>query len=319
MEINAKHAAGIPRISSRAKLGKNLHIHDDAIIMDGCEIGDTCLIAPGVVIYENVKIGDNCRVESGVVIYGNVKIGDNCRVESGVVIYENVKIGDNCRIESGVVIYENLNLGANCFVGAQCILGERFGNFRTEADYVNPETIIGENSTIRSGTIIYANCRFGKGFQTGHRACIREASIFGEGCSFGTMSQSDGHIKVGDNCRFHNNVFISTFTTTEDNVHFYPMSCTVDSLHPPCQKGREGPYLESGVIVGAKVLILPRVRVKTGAVIAGASVVTHDVPAHTVMAGVPAKAIKNRAEIRCHLEDRPAYEVAVESLKHAES
>jgi len=251
-------------------------------------------------------------------ISSRAKLGQHLRIYDDVIIMDGVEIGDNCIIEPGAIIYENVKLGANSYVGAQCILGERLAAYKSDANYVNPDTIIGENSTIRSGTIIYASCRFGRGFQTGHRACIRENSIFGESCSFGTMSQSDGDITVGDNCRFHNNVFIATYTTTEDNVHFYPMSCTVDSLHPPCQKGRQGPYLESGVIVGAKVLILPRVRVHKGAVIAGASVVTHDVPPNTVMAGVPAKAVKMKDELRCHLEDRPAYEVAVESLKKAE-
>lgn len=254
------------RISNRAKLGKNLRIHQDALIMDGVEIGDNCIIEPGVIIYENVKIG------------------------------------------------------ANCFIGAQCILGERLLAYRKDPhNYTNPETIIGNDSTIRSGTIIYADCSFGDNFQTGHRASIREKSIFGKNCSFGTMSQSDGCINIGDNCRFHNNVFIATYTTTENDVHFYPMSCTVDSLHPPCQVGREGPYLEAGVIVGAKVLILPRVRVGRGAVLAGASVITHNVEANMVMAGAPAKKIKARSEVRCHLEDRPAYDVAVESLKASES
>lgn len=259
MQAESKTAS---RISAKAKLGKNLRIHEDALIMDGAEIGDNCIIEPGVIIYENVKIG------------------------------------------------------ANCFIGAQCILGERLLAYKKDpANYSNPETIISDNSTIRSGTIIYADCKFGTGFQTGHRACIRERSYFGDNCSFGTMSQSDGDINVGNNCRFHNNVFIATYTTTEDNVHFYPMSCTVDSLHPPCQKGREGPYLEANVIVGAKVLILPRVRVGTGAVLAGASVVTHNVEPNMVMAGAPAKKIKAKDEVRCHLEDRPAYEVAFQSLK----
>lgn len=63
------------------------------------------------------------------------------------------------------------------------------------------------------------------------------------------------------------------------------------------------------------MLILPRVRVGSGAVIAGASVVTHNVPSGMVMAGVPAKAVKAKADVRCHLEDRPAYEVALESIK----
>ncbi len=246
-------------------------------------------------------------------------IGKNVSFHDDLVLMDGAEIGDNCIIEPGVIIYENVKIGDNCYIGAQSILGERLAGYLSDPDYKNPETIIAENSKIRSGTIIYASCKFGKGFQTGHRACIRENSAFGDNCSFGTMSQSDGHIKVGDNCRFHNNVFIATYTTTENDVHFYPMSCTVDSLHPPCQKGREGPYLEAGVIVGAKVLILPRVRVGRGAVIAGASVVTHDVKAEMVMAGVPAKAVKARGEVRCHLEDRPAYEVALQSLVSGDS
>ncbi len=253
------------------------------------------------------------RIAAGATIGRGVRIADDALIMDGVVI------GDNCIIEPSVIIYENVKLGEGCFVGAQCILGERLAAYRKDPSYVNPELKIGDNSTIRSGTIIYADCQFGNGFQTGHRAVIRERSVFGENCSFGTLSQSDGDITVGNNCRFHNNVFIATYTTVEDNVHFYPMSCTVDSLHPPCQKGRQGPWMEEGVIVGAKALILPRVRVSRGAVVAGASVVTHDVAPNMVVAGAPARAVKSKEEIRCHLEDRPAYEVAVESLKCTDS
>lgn len=251
-------------------------------------------------------------------ISSRAKLGQNLRIHEDALIMDGVEIGDNCIIEPGAIIYENVKIGNNCYVGAQCIVGERLAAYKSDPNYSNPQTVIGDNSTIRSGTIIYADCKFGKGFQTGHRACIRERSFFGDNCSFGTMSQSDGDIKIGDNCRFHNNVFIATYTTTEDNVHFYPMSCTVDSMHPPCQKGREGPYVEKDVIVGAKVLILPRVRVGTGAVIAGASVVTHNVEPNMVMAGAPARKIKMKSEVRCHIEDRPAYEVAMDSLKASE-
>jgi len=241
------------------------------------------------------------------------KIGANVKIGFNVFIADGAEIKDNCTIETGAIIYENALIGANTYIGAQCIIGERLHGHLSDPNYVNPTTTIGENSLIRSGTIIYASSRFGRGFQTGHRAVIREGSVFGENCSFGTMSQSDGHISVGNNCRVHNNVFIATYTTIEDNVHFYPMSLTVDSLHPPCQKGREGPHLEKGVIVGARVLILPRVRVGAGAVIAGGSVVTHDVEREAVMAGAPARQIKKRTEVRCHLEDRPAYDVAIEN------
>jgi acetyltransferase-like isoleucine patch superfamily enzyme len=246
------------------------------------------------------------------------RIGKNVVLAHDVIIMDGVEIGDNVRIEPGVIIYENVHIGAHTFIGAQCILGERLSAHLSDLEYQNPPTVIGDHSVIRSGTIIYADCVFGINFQTGHRACIRERTRFGDNCSFGTMSQSDGDVTAGDNCRFHNNVFVATYTTFEDNVHMYPMSCTVDSLHPPCQKGRSGPYFERGVIVGAKVLVLPRVRVGSGAVLAGASVVTHDVPSNMVVAGAPAKVIKKRDEVRCHLEDRPAYDVAVESAACAE-
>lgn len=254
-------------------------------------------------------------IASNASISADAAIGKNVTINDFVVIKAGAKIEDGVTVETGAIIYENAVIGKDTFIGAQCIIGERLAAYLKDEAYENPPVTIGPNSVIRSGTIIYANCSFGTNFQTGNRAVIREESRFGNNCSFGTLSQSDGQVKVGDNCRFHNNVFIATYTTCEDNVHFYPMSCTTDSLHPPCQKGREGPYLESGVIVGARVLLLPRVRIGKGAVVAGGSVVSHNVEPNMVVAGVPAKPIKSKDEIRCHIEDRPAYEVAVESLK----
>ncbi len=242
----------------------------------------------------------------------NAQIASNAKIAPWVFIADGVVIEENVSIEPGAIIYENVHIGRNSFIGAQCILGERLPDYLEKKTYNNPTLSIGRGSRIRSGTIIYADCVMGENFQTGHRAVIREQSIFGNNCAFGTLSQSDGHVKVGNNCRFHNNVFISTYTTIEDDVHFYPLACTVDSLHPPCQKGREGPYFERGVIVGAKALILPRVRIGTGCVIAGGSIVTGDAPPNSVLVGSPARVVKKRDEVRCQIEDRPAYEVALE-------
>ncbi|HEY9679382.1 MAG TPA: DapH/DapD/GlmU-related protein [Drouetiella sp.] len=256
-------------------------------------------------------------ISASASISPQAKIGNNVTVGPFVIISAGSVIGDNVVIEPSTIIYENVHIGNNTRIGAQCILGERLGGYQKSVDYLNPTLIIGPDSIIRSGAILYAGSKMGRGFQTGNRCVIRESSIFGDNCSFGTLSQSDGMIQVGDNCRFHNNVFIATHTTVEDNVHFYPMSCTVDSLHPPCQIGREGPTVGAGTIIGAKVLLLPRVKIGKRCVIAGASVVTHDVPEGMVVAGAPAKVLKKREEVRCHLEDRPAYEVALESAKES--
>ncbi|MDU3404317.1 MAG: DapH/DapD/GlmU-related protein, partial [Enterococcus faecalis] len=50
--------------------------------------------------------------------------------------------------------------------------------------------------------------------------------------------------------------------------------------------------IENEVVIGANAVVLEGVRVGEGAVVAAGAVVVEDVPAHTVVAGVPAKIIK---------------------------
>ena len=50
--------------------------------------------------------------------------------------------------------------------------------------------------------------------------------------------------------------------------------------------------IENEVVIGANAVVLEGVRVGEGAVVAAGAVVVEDVPAHTVVAGVPPKVIK---------------------------
>lgn len=49
------------------------------------------------------------------------------------------------------------------------------------------------------------------------------------------------------------------------------------------------------VWIGAHVIILPGVTIHDGAIVGAGSVVTHDVAKYSIVAGVPAKCIKNRS------------------------
>jgi len=51
--------------------------------------------------------------------------------------------------------------------------------------------------------------------------------------------------------------------------------------------------IEDDVWIGAKATVLKGVRIGKGAVVAVGSVVTKDVPANAIVAGIPAKVIKD--------------------------
>lgn len=56
--------------------------------------------------------------------------------------------------------------------------------------------------------------------------------------------------------------------------------------------GENAEMIGDHVWIGARAVVLKGVTIGDGAVIAAGAVVTHDVPAHTLVGGVPAKIIK---------------------------
>lgn len=101
------------------------------------------------------------------------------------------------------------------------------------------------------------------------------------GCRF----QDQGGITIGDGTLIGHNVVLATI-----NHDFVPEH-RGDNLPAPIVLGKN-------VWIGANTMILPGVTIGDNAVIAAGSVVTRDVPTDTVVAGVPARKIKNIAEHR---------------------
>ncbi|MCU0543040.1 MAG: gamma carbonic anhydrase family protein [Oscillatoriaceae cyanobacterium Prado104] len=55
-------------------------------------------------------------------------------------------------------------------------------------------------------------------------------------------------------------------------------------------------YIEQGCLIGIGAIVLDGVRVGTGSIVGAGAVVTKDVPPHTLVAGVPAKRIRDVSE-----------------------
>jgi len=138
-----------------------------------------------------------------------------------------------------------------------------------------------------------------------------------------------GSIEIGRKCEIHygtliltyggdiyigNNVSINPYSiiyghgglAIEDNVRIAAHCVIIPANHifddpsiPIYKQGetRKGIHIEQDVWIGARVTILDGVTIKRGAVIAAGSVVTKDVPANSIIAGIPAKIINNRKSI----------------------
>ncbi len=96
------------------------------------------------------------------------------------------------------------------------------------------------------------------------------------GCRF----QDQGGIWIGDNALIGHNAVLATLNHDPD----------------PAKRGNLIPakiIIGNNVWLGANVTVLPGVTIGDGAIIAAGAVVTKNVPANTVVGGVPAKVIKS--------------------------
>ena len=109
---------------------------------------------------------------------------------------------------------------------------------------------------------------FGKNITVGDHVFINS------GCHF----QDQGGIAIGEGSLIGHNVVLATLNHEMDPEHR-------KDLHPaPIKIGRH-------VWIGANATVCPGVTIGDGAVVAAGAVVVKDVPANTVVGGVPAKLI----------------------------
>ena len=104
-------------------------------------------------------------------------------------------------------------------------------------------------------------------------------SLVGEFC----LIRGPGGVTIGDR------VYLSP------SVHIYSSNHVfIDPQIPFASQGVicQGVIIEDDTWIGAGVIILDGVHVGKGAVITAGSVVTEDVPPHTMVAGIPARAVR---------------------------
>jgi acetyltransferase-like isoleucine patch superfamily enzyme len=144
--------------------------------------------------------------------------------------------------------------------------------------------------------VIYAGNVIGRNFQTGNKVNIRESNRIGDNVSVGTLSVIEHHVEIGDHVRIHTQVFIPEFSVLEEGCWIGPNVVLTNAKYPlsPGVKDRlAGPVIRKGAKIGANATLLPGVVIGENALVGAGSVVVRDVPPGGVVAGNPARFMRN--------------------------
>ena len=205
-------------------------------------------------IYEKKNV---VGISERAVVSEKAMIGSNCYIGDYVVIGDNCRVGDNTIIYDRVSLVQNCNIGDNCVIQPGVTIGADGFAFerRLSGELVRFPHIRGVK--IGNNLEICANTNIARGSLSD--------TVIGDGTKIDAMVQIAHNVVIGKSCE------ITTGTIIGGSTKIGDMSWT--GLNST---------LKDNIKIGSNVLV------------AAGAVVIHDVQDQDVVAGVPAKSIKDK-------------------------
>ena len=183
-----------------------------------------------------------------------VKVGDSCRIHPGAVLMEGAKIGDGSEIFPQVVLYPNVVLGRQVRIHAGAVIASDGFGYRF---------VDGLHQKVwHMGSAV-----IGDGVEVGAASCI-DGGTFSP-TTVGDGTKIDNQVHIGHNCHIGQGVLL-------------------------CGQVGIGGSVKVGdfCVLGGKAGLGPGVTLGQGCQVAGAAQVTGDWPQNSVIAGHPARRLR---------------------------
>jgi UDP-2-acetamido-3-amino-2,3-dideoxy-glucuronate N-acetyltransferase len=215
----------------------------------------------------------------------------------GLLLGEDVRIGDGVSFGAHVVVHAHTVIDDGCTIEDHAVLGKppRLSKRSAAHGEVGPLTL-GAGVTVCAATIILAGATVADGALLGDQAFVRERSQIGADSVVGRGSVIDNDVTIGVRVRVQTSVYLTAFTVVEDDVFVGPGVVTTND-DTMARHARElplrGATLRRACRIGGGSVLTPGVEIGEEAFVAAAALVTHDVPARTVVMGVPARVVRD--------------------------
>jgi UDP-2-acetamido-3-amino-2,3-dideoxy-glucuronate N-acetyltransferase len=149
------------------------------------------------------------------------------------------------------------------------------------APFIHESAYVDAGATVGAGTRIWHFCH------------VNPGAVIGERCSLGQNVVVMPGVVLGNNVKVQNNVSLYEGVTLEDDVFCGPSCVFTNVMNPRSHVSRKHEYrptlVRRGATIGANATVVCGTTLGEYAFVAAGAVVTKDVPAFALVAGVPAR------------------------------